>query len=832
MKNKANIYSSYEKEDNENDDGPIIVNNSEFCSVKDLISNKNGKTINTTNNVNRLEHNRAKSKKLNNFYKINTPTTKCCSSKMNLYSLILQSEDNNSIDDKLKVKIFNINKKSQNQKIKKYIDVSKKDNRKPVFTKISEDMYLKFKSKPNKEIRDINKMEEDAYNKMTSDQYILTCKNKENIKNKKILRNFLDRKVKEGTFKKIGIECDRSIDINKLQDFKRALTVTDRNINFKSTRTFEQFLKDQKNIPVRKNKKVKYKNAQLPRKGNILPQDSTYIFTDKKKYLDAKENDLESNYSENHEFKSLYNFLAGDEEEEFFNKTFEMENEIKNSDMNFSLINEDNSIINDLKPKEKNSKNDKNKRESSSITKSKKYNGDNIAEKFLIIYKNILLNNFGNKIEDIFDINFSGFLFLIYKLGFINKNYPGMMNELECELLDKTEHLKEFSSFASNSDISKLSFTDLNLNLTKTKEYINNFKNDKEFQLCIDAWKIITEKQIFNEDITLSSQIIFVFLISVLGLCNDEKNEKILKKECLFFFNDKKLVQQYNNRNKYIYKYFKTFNTNAMNKIFKQDKKQKQPEVLSEETININDNNKSDSFSISLSISNTDSNYENYNIYKKNYNKNENQNKGIDNNNNKLNKNNIKKNELDDDSSTKLFNEGIKENNNFFNIDKSKQSMTFFSDLDNSDNNSINLINNSMIDSSIFCDIKNMLKEEIKNNSSNDDDIEVDSTLLKDNKNYFQYGKQETNKSNYTEIKSYIQNDEKNDKNQKKIKYIFEIKIEDKPQKLILTKDDNKINVLNKFCKKFGINNIEKNKILKVINEQLKNLDKINKQNN
>ena len=385
MKNKANIYSSYEKEDNENDDGPIIVNNSEFCSVKDLISNKNGKTINATNNVNKLEHNRAKSKKLNNFYKINTPTTKCCSSKMNLYSLILQSEDNNSIDDKLKVKIFNINKKSQNQKIKK-------------------DMYLKFKSKPNKEIRDINKMEEDAYNKMTSDQYILTCKNKENIKNKKILRNFLDRKVKEGTFKKIGIECDRSIDINKLQDFKRALTVTDRNINFKSTRTFEQFLKDQKNIPVRKNKKVKYKNAQLPRKGNILPQDSTYIFTDKKKYLDAKENDLESNYSENHEFKSLYNFLAGDEEEEFFNKTFEMENEIKNSDMNFSLINEDNSIINDLKPKEKNSKNDKNKRESSSITKSKKYNGDNIAEKFLIIYKNILLNLAFNKLKRIISI--------------------------------------------------------------------------------------------------------------------------------------------------------------------------------------------------------------------------------------------------------------------------------------------------------------------------------------------------------------------------------------------------------------------------------------------
>jgi hypothetical protein len=122
-------------------------------------------------------------------------------------------------------------------------------------------------------------MEEDAYNKMTSDQYILTCKNRENIKNKKILRNFLDRKLKEGTFKKIGIECDRTVDINKLQDFKRALTVTDRN-NFKSVRALDQFIKTTKNIGDKKNKNAKYKNVKIPPKGNILPQDSTFIFSD------------------------------------------------------------------------------------------------------------------------------------------------------------------------------------------------------------------------------------------------------------------------------------------------------------------------------------------------------------------------------------------------------------------------------------------------------------------------------------------------------------------------------------------------------------------------
>lgn len=794
MKNKSHNYNSYEKEENEEEDSPIIENNSDFCNIKDLNSKSNNKSI---NNINKLEHNRGKPKKMNNFYKINTPTTKCCSSKMNLYSLILQSEESNSLDDKAKFKIFNNNNtKAQNPKIKKYIDITKKDKSKPVFTKISEDIYLKFKSKPNKEIRDINKMEEDAYNKMTSDQYILTCKNRENIKNKKILRNFLDRKLKEGTFKKIGIECDRTVDINKLQDFKRALTVTDRN-NFKSTRTLDQFLKTTKNIPDKKSKNVKYKNVKIPPRGNILPQDSTFIFSDHEKAAD-----LESEYSKNHDFKSLYDFLSEDEEEEFVNKTFEFENEIINSNMNFSLINEEKDIR-DEKDKENKIKSEKNKKESSSTTTSKKSNDNNLAKKFLNIFKDILLNNFGKKMENDFDVNFPGFLLIVHKLGFTNKNFSILVNELGSEL-DKTKHLKEFSSFVSNSDISISQLSKSNLSLSKTKNCINNLKSDAEFQLCMDAWKIITEKQIFDEDISLSSKKIFIFFISVLGLCKDEKNDKIIKKECTFFTNDKRMMQQFNNSNKYIYKYFNVFRVNAMKSIPSDDSKQDNYSV-----------------SISLNISNNDSNCQNYNIYEKTYN-----------NSNQNNKKNVKKNILDDvnEKSAKLFKDGLKEDN-FFIIDKNKQSIISLSD---SDNNSINLVNNSMIDNSIFSDIKNMLKDDNKNsvndsNTINNENSEIDSTLLKENKNYFQYGRQERNKSYCSEIKSYIQDDEKtDDKTPKKIKYVFEIKIEDKPQKLILTKDVNKTNLINQFCKKFGINNEEKSKLIKVINEQLKNLEKIN----
>ena len=790
MKNKSHNYNSYQKEEIEEEDSPVIENNSDFCNIKDLNSKSNNKPI---NNLNKLEHNRWKSKKTNNFYKINTPTTKCCSSKMNLYSLILQSEESNSLDDKDKFKIFNNhNTKEQNPKIKKYIDITKKDKPKPVFTKISEDIYLKFKSKPNKEIRDINKMEEDAYNKMTSDQYILTCKNRENIKNKKILRNFLDRKLKEGTFKKIGIECDRTVDINKLQDFKRALTVTDRN-NFKSVRALDQFIKTTKNIGDKKNKNAKYKNVKIPPKGNILPQDSTFIFSDHEKAAD-----LESDYSKNHDFKSLYDFLSEDEEEEFVNKTFEFENEIINSNMNFSLIHEEKDVK-DAKDKENKVKSEKNKKESSSTTISKKSNENNLAKKFLNIYKDILLNNFGQKMENDFDVNFHGFLLILHKLGFTNKNFSILVNELESEL-DKTEHLKEFSSFVSNSDVSISQLSKSNLNLNKTKNCINNLKSDAEFQLCMDAWKIITEKQIFDEDISLSSKKIFIFFISVLGLCKEEKNDKIIKKECTFFINDKKMMHQFSNSNKYIYKYFNGFRVNALKNISSDDSKQD----------NYN-------MSINLNVSNNDSNYRNYNIYEKTYN-NSNQNN--------------KKNILDgvNENSAKLFKDGLKEDN-FFVIDKNKQSIISLSDCDN---NSINLVNNSMIDNSIFSDIKNMLKDDNKNNVNdsntlNNENSEADSTLLKDNKNYFQYRRQERNKSYCSEIKSYIQDDEKtDDKTPKKIKYVFEIKIEDKPQKLILTKDVNKTNLINQFCKKFGINNEEKSKLTKVINEQLKSLEKIN----
>lgn len=254
MQNKTSVNITYfEEKENEEEESPIITNNDEFGTVNELLSKSNNKS---SCNLNKLECPVEKPKSINETSKMNTPLTKLGRPHMNVYSIFLEGNDNVSLDNQNKFKKCKLQPKKQNSKMKKYLDVSKK-NGKSIFPKISEDIYTQFKSKPNKEVRDINKMEEDAYNKMTSDPYIQTCENRENLKNRKIAKEFLVRKAKEDTFKKIGIECDRNFEMKKLQDPKRAFSVTDRNINFKSTRTLAQFLHDQNQKINRRNKKKK-----------------------------------------------------------------------------------------------------------------------------------------------------------------------------------------------------------------------------------------------------------------------------------------------------------------------------------------------------------------------------------------------------------------------------------------------------------------------------------------------------------------------------------------------------------------------------------------------
>ena len=104
---------------------------------------------------------------------------------------------------------------------------------KTIFSKIAEDLYLDNKNYliPKKNYLDILKTEEDNYNRLTIENYLFTCADKENSKNNKIISNFLERKTKEQNNKKIGNSDLEKNDIENLAEI-RGLYSERKNIKF------------------------------------------------------------------------------------------------------------------------------------------------------------------------------------------------------------------------------------------------------------------------------------------------------------------------------------------------------------------------------------------------------------------------------------------------------------------------------------------------------------------------------------------------------------------------------------------------------------------------
>ena len=865
MQNNTNVDIAYPDEDNsDKEETAIITNIDEFCTINELQPNPSN---NPPNKISQQQHQQTQTKKLEEPYKISSPMQAMNTPQMNLYSFLLNNDNNTVKNKKISRKKLKMNKKFvkkkdlyNNNNVKKFLDESK-NNGKSVFLKISEDIYTKLKSKPNKEVRDIYKTEEDAYNKMTSDPYIRTCKNKENVKNKKIVQQCLDRKAKEDIFKKIGIECDRNREKKKLQDPKRACSVTDRNINFKSTRTLAQFLRDQKGER-KKDKKINKNNKKkpMPLKGNILPQDSTFIFSENKgEEINSQFSDLSSNFLD--DCKSMMTnsdkYKMKVEEEKGYlnnnnskiNKTFQMSKELINSN-NFSLltVNSGNKYKNSNKINKNNLANNKSKNKNNnkiqkkslnikdnSTTSLSKNSTETTAKKFLNLYKETIENIYGQKIENDFDINFSFFLLILYKIGFTNKNYSSLI-EMAYETDTKkmgTMHPSVISDISiSNSSSSNIS---INQNNPISKRNINNnfdlknknsiagksledevenytinsFKNDKEFILSKDSWKILTEKNNFDEDICITSKKFFLFFLSVLGIGDYLRGKKNLKKEYDFFFNDKKIMTQYNNMKKYINKYFGIFSLNASENSINSEKKNFESKNKM--------NNYNSSIATSFLVNNSDINNK-YNIYEKNY---FNNNKNLDN--------------LEDTNSEQLFNEGIKEEEKFFysvnnQSEKSYKTLNFteMGGLDNNNNNNNNLLNSSLTDSSSILDLKKFLNP--NTSEKMEDELEVDSFLFEDNnKNYFKYNNNKINNDSSVEPQkntkiNNINNNINNINNSKKrVGYVFEIKVENELKKLVLKKGEDKNLIVKNFCEKYGINEEEKTKIIKIIDQRLQN---------
>lgn len=237
------ISKKYIPEDDEESD--LIINNDDFWS--------NEKKINSEIN------NNWKNKNNNPISLYNLSESLLSSSQNNNIGLDIQnkkySKSEKIINQKKTMVKLNNNEINNNQLNNKNSDkdnnnhISSYNDEKTIFSKIAEDLYIdnmqNIKSK--KSIFDIFKGKEDNYNRLTVENYLYTCADKENSKKSQLINNFIERKTKEQKYKKIGIEFEKIGKSSIFDSFKK-LSTDHRQLKSskKNYRSPKQFLDDQK----------------------------------------------------------------------------------------------------------------------------------------------------------------------------------------------------------------------------------------------------------------------------------------------------------------------------------------------------------------------------------------------------------------------------------------------------------------------------------------------------------------------------------------------------------------------------------------------------------
>ena len=219
-------------------------------------SKENQKIMNNSNENKNLEYTPPKEKQnqKNIILKRKPQNIQKKNQNLNPFLIGMNNIENNKQKRNIKYETKNNTKISFLNNIKNdYYDISEiKDSNinKTVFSQISENMYKNTKEEilPLKKARNLELENVENYNKLTEEAFLCSCANKTNKENKKIIYGFLGRKKNEEISKKIGLdsEKEKDDDIESLQDIKRLTILTDRNRSYTSSRTFQEFLQDQK----------------------------------------------------------------------------------------------------------------------------------------------------------------------------------------------------------------------------------------------------------------------------------------------------------------------------------------------------------------------------------------------------------------------------------------------------------------------------------------------------------------------------------------------------------------------------------------------------------
>ena len=476
---------------------------------------------------------------------------------------------------------------------------------KTIFSKITEDLYLdnKLFLQPKKVYFDMSKIKEDNYNKLTTENYLFTCADKENSKNNKIINSFLERKTKELNNKKIGNDPEKDEKENLLE-IKAPYSDRKKEKKGKNLcRSPEQFLKEQKILEEKhKNYIDKLTKKYIEEEKNAIKNKPT-ICKKSEKIMNMKKTgnkDIHLKLYEDYNIKK--------QKLEEANKNYFIFNEnIKTT--KYKKVNKD-EIMQYAKKLHKDFEKRKNYisenkikqlndiKNMSAVSLIEKKSNFIVYKKLIKKYKNEMKALFNKNISDKFEISYSDYLSFIYKLDLVEKDYSDVNNIKQKNTnmskgnnLDKIFNIKYNNIDPENYNTNIKNKIIFSKNILKRNTYfksksIEKIKIDEEFEIKTvnNSWKMITKAKEFSKDEKGNSRRILYFILSVYGIYKGDLNDNFVKKEFPFlskeedksYFIDISLSRQ-------IYKYFSIFRNMAINKISAKNKEKEQEQEQEQE---------------------------------------------------------------------------------------------------------------------------------------------------------------------------------------------------------------------------------------------------------
>ena len=719
----------------------------------------------------------------------------------------IEEEESQSLS-KNSIKISNENNKTESNKnendsqsnISKENLNEKKFNEKTVFTKLTEEMY--------KNLMDDKKAKQYTnYDTLTCDNFLGNFSKKFNENNNQTIDDFLKRNETE-------VNKYRQ-KINKINNDKKEqklyIEKKYNHINKKPpSKRFTNFLEKQKHFENNKQNNIenlKYK-INSERNKNLTNKPMVNSKSNKMILINSKNQNIQNSLNKN-VFNKLFDESNTRNQKQIINikkNNFTEKKLNKQSIANLSkrLYNEskirNESLKNAQKLRNSKIKNKQNEKKLSSNT------NEIIIKKFYNTLNSSLKNNFEKDIKNNIELSFKDFLLILFSNNFVIKNY---------------------SHFESSD--------------TKYTE--------KEFQLSLDAFKVILRKKEVNpEEDKIFLHNIILFLLSIIDVYDGGKKNNLINK-VFPFINldeeniDEKLVKQ-------IKIFFRLFKENYFNLINKkdynpskniiEDLKKKEENLTFKPKIN-----RSSSTNKNINIKKNNDNRlsveKNYNIFGKKYEQNleKERNKKMEEemkectffpNNKKLKKNrsfsenvgnrlyNYAKNSKRFQSNSQKSSQFLQNNFSYMPTLTKYNSKIFENNPLKEDNSVQNMVKNYS-QSRINKQISNYAKNKGFNNIKDNQSLlnEINSNLPIKN---FRFDNERTN--NYKNTFERFDKSKKKNVSKKNIRYIFEINIENKTKQLVIHKGDNINKQVDKFCIENDLENESKAQIMEAIKNKFK----------